>query len=73
MRRPLLVCALGLALGIGAWVWFAAAYAGDEESPPGWLLGIWFVAWGLLVLAILWAIVHLFRARVRAHKGGTVG
>jgi DMSO reductase anchor subunit len=72
MRRPLLVFAFALALAIGAWVWFAVAYAGDEESPPGWLLAIWFVAWSLLVLSVLWAIVHLVRSR-HMHRGEGAG
>jgi DMSO reductase anchor subunit len=73
MRRPLIVFAFAFALVASAWIWNVVAYAGDEESTPNWLLAIWFVAWGLLALAILWAIVHLVRARGRAHKGGTVG
>jgi DMSO reductase anchor subunit len=73
LRGPLVVFALALALVAGAWVWFVAAYAGDEESPPGWLLAIWFVAWGLLALSLLWAIVHLVRSRLRVHRGEGAG
>lgn len=73
MRMPLIVFATALALVAGAWIWNVVAYAGDEESTPNWLLAIWSVAWGLLALAILWAIVHLVRGRGRVHGGGTAG
>ncbi len=73
MRRPLSAFALSLALLAGAWIWYVVAYAGDEVDPPGWLLGIWFAAWGLLALSILWAIVHLVRSRARVHRGEGAG
>ena len=73
MRGPLIVFAFALALVAGAWIWNVVAYAGDEDSTPNWLLAIWFVAWGLLALAILWVIVHLVRGRARVHRGGTAG
>ena len=73
MRRPLIVFAFALALVAGAWTWNVVAYAGDEESTSNWLLAIWSVAWGLLGLAILWAIVHLVRSRMRVHRGEGAG
>ena len=66
MRRPLIAFALSLAVLAGAWIWYVAAYAGDEEDPPGWLVAIWLVAWGVLALSVLWAIVRFGRSR-RAH------
>lgn len=75
MRRPLIAFAFAfaLALAVGAWVWFLVAYAGDEESPPGRLLAIWFVAWSLLALSVLWAIVHFVRSRLRVHRSEGTG
>jgi len=73
MRRPLIVFAFAFALVAGAWIWNVVAYAGDEESTPNWLLAIWFLAWGILALAILWTIVRFVRTRGRAQSGGTVG
>ncbi|HXV34999.1 MAG TPA: hypothetical protein VD769_13405 [Gaiellaceae bacterium] len=73
MRRPLILLAAGLALVAGAWTWNVVAYAGDEEPTPGWLLAVWFVAWGLLAVALVWAIVHLVRSRSRVRRGEGAG
>jgi peptidoglycan biosynthesis protein MviN/MurJ (putative lipid II flippase) len=73
MRRQLIVFGLSLLLLACAWIWNVVAYAGDEEDTPGWLVAIWLVLWGVLVISLIWAIGHLVRARGRAHRGGTAG